>query len=85
VICSSLTALEEDQVRDAPDAVALGGARVVVDVHLHDLELAGVLLRQLVDDRGDGRQGAHQGAQKSISTGVPLCRTSVSNVSSEIA
>src|SRR5581483_6598792 len=33
-----LTGVEEDQVRDPADAVARRGARVVVDVHLEDLQ-----------------------------------------------
>src|SRR6185503_19313739 len=49
-----LTAGEEDQVRDAADAVPRRSARVLVDVHLHDLQLARVLLRELLDDGRDG-------------------------------
>src|SRR5262245_36928757 len=51
------TTLEDDEVRDAADAVADGGTGVVVDVHLDDLQLPRVLARELLDDRRDGSTG----------------------------
>src|SRR5262245_37689458 len=48
-----LAALEEDQVRDAADAIARRGLRVLVDVHLEDLQLPVVFPRQLLDHRRD--------------------------------
>src|SRR5262249_45485321 len=44
------TTLEDDEVRDAAHTVADGGAGVVVDVHLDDLQLPRVLARELLDD-----------------------------------
>src|SRR5262249_54055470 len=46
--------LEDDEVRDAAHAVANGGAGVVVDVHLDDLQLPRVLARELLDNGRDG-------------------------------
>ena len=43
--------LEQDHERDRRDAVALREVLLLVDVHLHDLEL--VLVRDPVEDGGD--------------------------------
>src|SRR5690349_3298910 len=48
-----LTALDDEQIRDAAHAVARGDLRIVVDVDLDHLEAAVVLARQLVDRWGD--------------------------------
>src|SRR5438552_2060816 len=48
-----LPGLEEVQVREAAHTVARRRARVVVDVHLHDLQLARELACDLLDDRCD--------------------------------
>src|SRR5262249_10315875 len=49
-----LSAVDHEQRGDAADAILRRCLRVVVDVHLDDLELAVVLAGQLLDDRGDG-------------------------------
>src|SRR4051812_19090189 len=48
-----LTVLEDDERGDAHDVEPPGDVRVVVDVQLGDLELAGLLVGDLVEDRGD--------------------------------
>ena len=50
-LLGDLAALEDEQRGDAADAVAAGRHVVLVDVHLHDLELAAVLLGDSVHDR----------------------------------
>src|SRR4029077_8293072 len=52
-----LTALDQEEVRDGAHAVLLRSARVVVDVHLDDLELPRVLARQVLHDGTDGPAG----------------------------
>src|SRR5438552_637124 len=49
-----LALAEEDQRRDRQDPELLDDARVVVGVELHDHELPGLLLRDVLDDGVDG-------------------------------
>ena len=51
--CGRLAVLEEHHRRDRGDPVALGDLRLLVDVHLDELELTGALLDDPVEDRGD--------------------------------
>src|SRR5262249_3919166 len=48
-----LTVLEHDQRRNAHHIEAASDVGVVVDVQLGDLDLAGMLVRHLAEDRGD--------------------------------
>ena len=58
-ICSGdFAAFEDEQRRDAADAVAAGRHVVLVHVHLHDLELAVVLGGNGVHDRSERAAGA---------------------------
>jgi hypothetical protein len=47
-----LAVFEEQQGWDAADAVAHWRGGVGVDIHLHDFELAMILIRNLIDDGG---------------------------------
>src|SRR5215831_14942893 len=53
VLLDHLPPLEQEEGRDALHAEARGDAAVVVDVQFADADLAGVVLRQLLEDRGD--------------------------------
>ena len=77
-----LAVLEQHQGRDAADAVLHGGARVVVDVDLGDLEAA--RYSAAISSRIGAiiLQGPHHSAQKSTSTGVADFSTSCSKVAS---
>src|SRR5918994_5020180 len=52
-----LAVLEEDHRRDGHHPVLHGQALLLVDVDLHELDLAGALLRDLLEDRSDGVAG----------------------------
>src|SRR5690242_15432167 len=75
------TLLEQDEVRDAADAVAGRRAGILVGVHLDDLQPAAYSRAISSTTGARARRGAHQGAQQSIRT-VGLCSTSRSNESS---
>ena len=61
-----------------------GNARLLVDVHLGDLEAAVVLGGDLVEHRCDCPHSGHHGAQKSISTGIPRVRAPLSRTESAV-
>src|SRR5260370_28027150 len=48
-----LATLDDEQVWNAADSVAAGRLRIVVNIHFHNFESAGVLAREVVDDRRD--------------------------------
>src|SRR5216683_791787 len=52
-----LAALDDEQVRNAADAVPRRRLGIVVNVYLDHLEPAGILARQLVDEWSDGPAG----------------------------
>src|SRR5437868_8515622 len=58
VLPGLLAVLEDEDGRDAADAVTLGDARRVVDVELGDLVLADGLVRDFLDDRSEHFAGA---------------------------
>ena len=51
-LLDDLAVFEDEQGRDAADVVAAGGIHRLIDVELGDLELAGVIVRDLRDGRG---------------------------------
>src|SRR5262245_26012418 len=53
-----LAVLDEEQGGNAANAVALRRSCIAVHIHLHDLELAVVLIRDLVHQWGNGLTGA---------------------------
>src|SRR4051812_17802666 len=59
-----LSALEDQQRRDAADAEARWGSRILVDIHLGDLHLAAIGAGQLVHNGGDGLARAAPGGPK---------------------
>src|SRR5947199_1770639 len=80
-----LAGLEEDQVRDAAHTVARRRARLSSTFIFTTFSLP-ENSRAISSTTGAiARHGAHQGAQKSMSTGAELCSTSCSNESSETA
>src|SRR5262249_38276861 len=65
-----LTALDQEEVGDGTHAVLLRGAGIVVDVHLDDLQLPGVLARQVLHHRTDGPAGPTPGRQEADHHGL---------------
>src|SRR5206468_4303916 len=80
-----LALLEEDDGGDRLHPVAGCQRRLLVDVHLHELEVAVVLLDDAVEHRSDGVAGATPFGQKSTITGLSLWRTSSSKLCSVTA
>ena len=65
--------------------VLAGDVGVLVGVELEHFDLTVEFLGDLLNDRATIRQGPHQGAQKSTSTGTSLCNTSCSKEASVTA
>ncbi len=65
LVCN-LAVLEEEKRGDAADSVAHRCGCVGIDVHLHDLEFAVILIGNLIDNRSQGTTGTAPGKPKNL-------------------